>query len=214
MFITFLPSLIHFKHCLPHFFNKKVHRGNLKEYIKNIENKKASTEDANKKQQHLNNGCHNASQIIAKSLKSPKLEVVGDSDELSTIFKKFDSKYKTDSEKESAYNNDADDGDYDSGGAQEQKTPPSQDSPNTEDSPSSVPKPMPRTSRNNSLQDSNQQQLGQDAPSILPKPRPRTSAGAYKVCPFVVTVISTFYVRFLFTILLMLWLLLLYFFKI
>lgn len=149
-------------------FLPKIHRGNLKEYIKNIENKK------------LNNGSHTippttppTQQIIAKSLKSPKQEVV-ETDELSNIFKKFDSKYKTDSEKECGEDNMMHD---DDGGS------PSQDSPNTEDSSSSVPKPMPRTSRNNSLQDS-MPNLPMDANKVMPKPRPRTTASAYKVCDF------------------------------
>lgn len=186
--------------CLPckiHTCYKQVHRGNLKEYIKNIENKKLSSKDGlNVKQQF--NGSHNTTtQIIAKSLKSPKQEV-GDADELSTIFKKFDTKYKTDSEKESSENIDDncvgsgggydDDNNYEDDGAREQ-SPPSQDSPNTEDSSSSVPKPMPRTSRNNSLQDSTgqqQQPLVVEANKVMPKPRPRTTASAYKVCEFVV----------------------------
>lgn len=184
--------------CLPckiHTCNKQVHRGNLKEYIKNIENKKLSSKDGiNVKQQF--NGSHNTTtQIIAKSLKSPKQEV-GDADELSTIFKKFDTKYKTDSEKESSENIDDncvgsggydDDNNYEDDGARE-PSPPSQDSPNTEDSSSSVPKPMPRTSRNNSLQDSTgqQQPLAVEPNKVMPKPRPRTTASAYKVCEFVV----------------------------
>lgn len=154
----------------------------MKEYIKNIENKKLllQQDEKNNKKQHLN-GCHNIpQQIIAKSLKSPKQEAVDaddyQKDELSTIFKKLDAKYKTDSEKEMMIedNNEGD------GGAQ-QKSPPSEESPNTEDSSSSsVPKPMPRTSRNNSLPDT-QPQSPQDSNSVIPKPRPRTSAGAYKV---------------------------------
>lgn len=137
------------------------------------------------KKQHLN-GCHNIpQQIIGKVLlKSPKQEVVDDGDdfhkdELSTIFKKFDAKYKTDSEKEMAAN---ENNESDMGGNQEH-SPPSINSPNTEDSSSSsVPKPMPRTSRNNSLQDAAQPQSALDSNAITPKPRPRTSAGAYKVC--------------------------------
>ncbi|XP_023292449.2 coronin-7 isoform X1 [Lucilia cuprina] len=160
-----------------------IHRGNLKEYVKNIENKKlVLIDDKLNKKQHLN-GCHNnPQQIIAKSLKSPKQEVVDggedfQKDELSTIFKKFDTKYKTDSEKEMIMADDSHEGD---GGAQ-QITPPSEDSPNTEDSSSSsVPKPMPRTSRNNSLPDAQQPQSPLESNNVIPKPRPRTSAGAYK----------------------------------
>ncbi|XP_073834070.1 coronin isoform X2 [Musca autumnalis] len=162
-----------------------IHRGNLKEYIKNIENKKLTHDD---KQQQQFNGSHPnnpvTQQIIAKSLKSPKQEVV-ETDELSNIFKKFDSKYKTDSEKESAggggcvgYDDDNNLHDDESGHGREH-SPPSQDSPITEDSSSSVPKPMPRTSRNNSLQDS-MPNLPMDANKVMPKPRPRTTASAYK----------------------------------
>ncbi|XP_013109515.2 coronin-7 isoform X1 [Stomoxys calcitrans] len=168
-----------------------IHRGNLKEYIKNIENKKLSLDDKQLKQQQQQlNGSHNANtQIIAKSLKSPKQEVV-EVDELSTIFKKFDAKYKTDSEKESTGDMDENGGRYDDdnndeedGAREHSPHSSSQDSPNTEDSSSSVPKPMPRTSRNNSLQDTlsgQQQPLSVEANKVLPKPRPRTTATAYK----------------------------------
>ena len=116
-------------------------------------------------------------------MKSPKQEVVDtedfQKDELSTIFKKFDAKYKTDSEKDNS-NVIVEESNEDGGGMQ-QYSPPSENSPNTEDSSSSsVPKPMPRTSRNNSLPDA-QLQSPMEPPNVMPKPRPRTSATAYKV---------------------------------
>uniref|UniRef100_A0A1A9V0J8 Coronin n=1 Tax=Glossina austeni TaxID=7395 RepID=A0A1A9V0J8_GLOAU len=147
-----------------------VHRGNLKEYIRNIENKL----------KHVN-GCAPDNQIISKKKINKEEDMVIDQqkrDELATIMRKFDSKYKTDSEKdnkgeEGMINTDA--------------SSPLQnvESPNTDESSSNnastAPTPMPRTSRNNSLPDSGQLTNAGGGNNIMPRPRPRTTTpGAYK----------------------------------
>ncbi|XP_055843169.1 coronin-7 isoform X2 [Episyrphus balteatus] len=170
-----------------------VHRGNLKSVVLNIENKKSL--EAKKQQQ---NGRHaSTTPVVVTAVKNDlrfndKSDNNKDDDELlalsrNDIMKKFDSKYKSDTDNKnissirkravSPQNGD-----------NNHEEPPrmvshnsSQESPeescSSDHSITSPPKPMPRTSRNNSLPDSQHSSSSDETP----RPKPRTTTpSSYK----------------------------------
>uniref|UniRef100_A0A1A9W972 Coronin n=1 Tax=Glossina brevipalpis TaxID=37001 RepID=A0A1A9W972_9MUSC len=147
-----------------------VHRGNLKEYIKNIENKL----------KHVN-GCGPDNQIISKRTITKEEEAAIDQqkkDELTAIMRKLDSKYKTDSEKDNKAGEVMLNTDESSVLANIESFNPDESNSNNI---STTPTPMPRTSRNNSLPDSGQLTNTDGGNHIIPRPRPRTTTpGTYK----------------------------------
>lgn len=131
------------------------------------------------------NGNTNDTTIIPKKTKFKQQNVVDLSAvELNEIMKKFDLKYKTDSEKDSKVTL------VDSHIVSESSPPPTSlslnDSSNSNsegNSVTSAPTPMPRTSRNNSLVETVAQSsaIAGDG-SAPPKPKPRTTtSSSYKV---------------------------------
>lgn len=180
-----------------------VHRGNLKSVVMNIENKKS----LEAKKQHQN-GRHMPSTVVTtgpvkndynkiKSDNKDKKDGDNDNDELlslsrNDIMKKFDNKYKTDSEKSIppirkrniSPQNGGDGGDNNHEEQSRivslnssQESP--EDSCHSDHSITTPPKPMPRTSRNNSLPDSQHSSSSDETPTPRPKPR-TTTPSSYK----------------------------------
>ncbi|XP_054728049.1 coronin-7 isoform X1 [Anastrepha obliqua] len=207
-----------------------VHRGNLNDLIKNIENKKVSNktpplkspsnamESGNLLQQRNGNGKNhfqmktsigNEKDGSVKALlhdhsisESEKVEEVGGAGfTKSELIRKFDNKYKTDSEKDfkeleltRRFSRESP-ADESTGSSEDATTdlssPPQQQQREREGSSGSVgsgvtspPRPMPRTSRNNSLGDAATTGAfasGAGGDEVMPRPRPRTTAAsAYK----------------------------------
>lgn len=222
LYNIFSSSVISILFCIYNFLLLKIHRGNLNEYAKNIENKKSNKTPANAKttttttvHQQSNLSSHQNEHIssIKKFAISSDDDNNKESNELTSlskrdIIRKFDAKYKTDSEKETVVSNknrlsfiESKDVDCNPDSPQEDSTGSSEEvsseSPQQQHSGgdsgfNSPPKPMPRTSRNNSLPDATTTTT--TTPPIntpgsvsmednsMPRPRPRTTAAStYKV---------------------------------
>lgn len=182
----------------------------MKDFIKNLENRKTTAKKNNQHISQKRNGQHTETtpKKVITSLESAKKNYGsngnnsdGDDHRVLTkndIIRKFDTKYKIDSEKDTKReeivqktenfrnyghfsiedNNCNEESPADeSYGSEETST--STSSPQQNDSAATTPpKPMPRTSRNNSLPDSSQSSVDE----VVPRPRPRTNANTtYKV---------------------------------
>ncbi|XP_068139744.1 coronin-7 isoform X1 [Drosophila tropicalis] len=186
-----------------------IHRGNLSDFIRNLENQKSkrqqlpqqqqsekpSTAAPNdneqfvlfRKSQHQNfeekNGNDNGHTNESRKQK--------DSMECSELIRKFEAKYKTDSEKDRGQELDGwlhkekespTEHEHSMGSSEEALSSGGMDN-NSASSSNSPPKPMPRTSRNNSLPEvvGGGSISAGEADNGTPRPRPRTTAAqAYK----------------------------------
>lgn len=214
-----------------------MHRGNLNDLIKNIENKKVSNKTppqqtlkspsnpmvAGNVVQQRNGGTGNKHFAMKTSIENDKEDIVKTSETEKTeedhvvsvgftkseLLRKFDNKYKTDSEKDCketelsrrfSRESPADEstgssedasiataGDLSSPSQHQQQHREREGSSGSVGSGvTSPPRPMPRTSRNNSLGDAATTAAvtgGVAGDEVTPRPRPRTTAAAaYKVC--------------------------------
>ncbi|XP_017870052.1 PREDICTED: coronin-7 isoform X1 [Drosophila arizonae] len=188
-----------------------IHRGNLSDFVKNLENLKAKGKTQNQHQkpattsmakrndnEHFvmlrkcnngeeRNGNGNASDCNEKRLHQAKVQPKEEcSLNQSELIRKFEAKYKTDSEKDQQaqqLHHHLDDKDspteHSTGSSEEASSSAALDT-NSPSGSHSPPKPMPRTSRNNSLPESTTPQSGSggDSECNTPRPRPRTTAAA------------------------------------
>ncbi|XP_030380973.1 coronin-7 isoform X1 [Scaptodrosophila lebanonensis] len=191
-----------------------VHRGNLSDFVKNIENQKAkiktqkptAVQSGNvgigkrNDNDHFvmlrkcnnypeeKNGNDNSNNTNGK--KNPECSL-----SQSELIRKFDNKYKTESEKDGHEDEKESPTENSTGSSEEASSSGGLDN-NSACGNNSPPKPMPRTSRNNSLPETNNPQSsgsvaggvggansggGEVGESNTPRPRPRTTAtGVYK----------------------------------
>ncbi|EDW06284.2 uncharacterized protein Dmoj_GI21649 [Drosophila mojavensis] len=188
-----------------------IHRGNLSDFVKNLENLKAKGKTQNQHQkpattsmakrndnEHFvmlrkcnngeeRNGNGNAGDCNEKRLHQAKVQPKEEcSLNQSELIRKFEAKYKTDSEKDQQaqqLHHHLDDKDspteHSTGSSEEASSSAALDT-NSPSGSHSPPKPMPRTSRNNSLPESTTPQSGSggDSECNTPRPRPRTTAAA------------------------------------
>lgn len=187
----------------------------MSDFVKNLENQKAKGKTQNQNQkpattsmakrndnEHFvmlrkcnngeeRNGNGNASDCNEKRLHQAKMQPKEEcSLNQSELIRKFEAKYKTDSEKDQQaqqLHHQLDDKDspteHSTGSSEEASSSAALDT-NSPSGSHSPPKPMPRTSRNNSLPEATTPQSGSggDSECNTPRPRPRTTAAAaYKV---------------------------------
>ncbi|XP_017030540.1 coronin-7 isoform X3 [Drosophila kikkawai] len=178
-----------------------IHRGNLSDLVKNLENQrsKGSTKPMAKRNDNEHfvmlskgnnfeekNGNDNSNQSNQSNGK--KVAQSQPDGECSELIRKFEAKYKVDSEKEKAQSqSQSQEDDKESPTEHEHSTGSSEEVSSSAASGShSPPKPMPRTSRNNSLPEAASDSAGENnsgsgSGSGTPRPRPRTTAaGSYK----------------------------------
>ncbi|KAH8266238.1 hypothetical protein KR038_004322 [Drosophila bunnanda] len=176
-----------------------IHRGNLSDLVKNLENQRSkgsantiATKPLAKRNDNEHfvmlskgnnfeekNGNDNSNQSNGK--KGGMLPAQSQPDgECSELIRKFEAKYKVDSEKEKAQSqSQSQEDDKESPTEQEHSTGSSEEVSSSAASGShSPPKPMPRTSRNNSLPEAASDSAGENSGSGTPRPRPRTTAAA------------------------------------
>ncbi|XP_037724371.1 coronin-7 isoform X1 [Drosophila subpulchrella] len=183
-----------------------IHRGNLSDFVKNLENQRAKSNTIGKPipsqpakrndNEHFvmlnkgnnfeeKNGNDNSSESNGKKSTPSQSQPDG---ECSELIRKFEAKYKVDTEKEkaNAYAQSQED-DKESPTEQEHSTGSSEEvsssgglDNHSASGSHSPPKPMPRTSRNNSLPEASDS-AGESSSTTTPRPRPRTTAAsAYK----------------------------------
>ncbi|XP_039499560.1 coronin-7 isoform X1 [Drosophila santomea] len=181
-----------------------IHRGNLSDFVKNLENQRAKSNTTGKPNQQakrndnehfvmLNkgnnfeekNGNDNSNDSNGKKSIPSQSQPDG---ECSELIRKFEAKYKVDSEKEKAHayaQSQEDDKEspteqeHSTGSSEEVSSSGGLDNHSASGS-HSPPKPMPRTSRNNSLPEASDS-AGESSSTNTPRPRPRTTAAsAYK----------------------------------
>ncbi|KAH8245350.1 hypothetical protein KR032_009380 [Drosophila birchii] len=169
-----------------------IHRGNLSDLVKNLENQRSKgTKPLAKRNDNEHfvmlskgnnfeekNGNDNSNQSNGKK-GSGGAQSQPDG-ECSELIRKFEAKYKVDSEKEKAQcQAQSQEDDKESPTEQEHSTGSSEEVSSSAASGShSPPKPMPRTSRNNSLPEAASDSAGENNGSGTPRPRPRTTAAA------------------------------------
>ncbi|KAL7744976.1 hypothetical protein ACLKA6_007244 [Drosophila palustris] len=186
-----------------------IHRGNLSDFIKNIENQRAKGKSSNQKSaapsvkrndnEHFmmlrskcNNGEekngngneNNGSSCNDKKMNQPcpnpnKGQAEECSLSQSELIRKFEAKYKTDSEKDVQVDEKESPTEHSTGSSEEASSSGALDT-NSASGSHSPPKPMPRTSRNNSLPEATTPGSGGDSAGEgnTPRPRPRTTAAA------------------------------------
>ncbi|KAM8720160.1 hypothetical protein ACLKA7_006238 [Drosophila subpalustris] len=188
-----------------------IHRGNLSDFIKNIENQRAKGKSSNQKSaapsvkrndnEHFmmlrskcNNGEekngngneNNGSSCNDKKMNQPSPNPnpnKGQTEECSLsqseLIRKFEAKYKTDSEKDIQVDEKESPTEHSTGSSEEASSSGALDT-NSASGSHSPPKPMPRTSRNNSLPEATTPGSGGDSAGEgnTPRPRPRTTAAA------------------------------------
>ncbi|XP_030567468.1 coronin-7 isoform X1 [Drosophila novamexicana] len=183
-----------------------IHRGNLSDFIKNLENQKAkgksqnqkpattSTERNDNKHFMMLRKCNNGEEKNGnenpgseKRLAHPKTQADECSLNQNELIRKFEAKYKTDSEKDHHQQADEKESptEHSTGSSEEASSSAALDT-NSPSGSHSPPKPMPRTSRNNSLPEAGNPQSGCGSGSgndsagecNTPRPRPRTTAAA------------------------------------
>ncbi|EDV91711.1 coronin-7 isoform X2 [Drosophila grimshawi] len=180
-----------------------IHRGNLNDFIKNIENQKTKSKNQNLNQckiaaatstkrndnEHFvlqvrkcNNGEEkNGNESNAATATNEKQRSVHATTECSLsqseLIRKFEAKYKTDSEKEPPCQVDEKESptEHSTGSSEEASSSAALDT-NSASGSHSPPKPMPRTSRNNSLPEATSCDSAGECNT--PRPRPRTTAAA------------------------------------
>ncbi|XP_070074392.1 coronin-7 isoform X2 [Drosophila takahashii] len=183
-----------------------IHRGNLSDFVKNLENQRAKSQTTAAKRndnEHFvmlnkgnnfeeKNGNDNSSESNGKKSTASQSQQSQPDGECSELIRKFEAKYKVDSEKEKAANAYAQsqEDDKESPTEQEHSTGSSEEHSShssgggmdnhSASGSHSPPKPMPRTSRNNSLPEASDS-AGESSSTTTPRPRPRTTAAsAYK----------------------------------
>ncbi|KAH8420102.1 hypothetical protein KR009_005811 [Drosophila setifemur] len=177
-----------------------IHRGNLSDLVKNLENQRSKSHTTAKPLAKRNdnehfvmlskgnnfeekNGNDNSNQSNGKKTQSQP------DGECSELIRKFEAKYKVDSEKEPKANVHAQsqedekesptEQEHSTGSSEEASSSGGLDTHSASGS-HSPPKPMPRTSRNNSLPEASDS-AGESSTTNTPRPRPRTTAAsAYK----------------------------------
>ncbi|XP_034100927.1 coronin-7 isoform X1 [Drosophila albomicans] len=178
-----------------------IHRGNLSDFVKNLENQRAKGKchvvmlrsKCDEKNGNGNNGnanangnngngneSHNNSDSSNNTKKNNSQEC---SLSQSELIRKFEAKYKTDSEKDIVHQVDEKESptEHSTGSSEEASSSAGLDT-NSASGSHSPPKPMPRTSRNNSLPEATTPQGSSGGDSAgegnTPRPRPRTTAAA------------------------------------
>ncbi|XP_017064740.1 coronin-7 isoform X1 [Drosophila eugracilis] len=183
-----------------------IHRGNLSDFVKNLENQRAKSNTTAKPipnqqakrndNEHFvmlnkgnnfeeKNGNDNSNESNGKKNTPSQSQPDG---ECSELIRKFEAKYKVDSEKEKAHgyaqsqeddNQSPTEQEHSTGSSEEVSSSGGLDNHSASGS-HSPPKPMPRTSRNNSLPEASDS-AGESGSTNTPRPRPRTTAAsAYK----------------------------------
>ncbi|KAH8289104.1 hypothetical protein KR054_000406 [Drosophila jambulina] len=166
-----------------------IHRGSLSDLVKNLENQRSKgTKPLAKRNDNehfvmLSKGNNfeekNGNDNRDSSNQSNGKKGGGQSQpdgECSELIRKFEAKYKVDSEKEKAQSQEDE---KESPTEQEHSTGSSEEVSSSAASGShSPPKPMPRTSRNNSLPEAASDSAGENSGGGTPRPRPRTTAAA------------------------------------
>ncbi|XP_017054931.1 coronin-7 isoform X2 [Drosophila ficusphila] len=186
-----------------------IHRGNLSDFVKNLENQRAKSTTIGKPtpnqqakrndNEHFvmlnkgnnfeeKNGNDNSNESNGKKGTTPSQSQCQPDGECSELIRKFEAKYKVDSEKEKAHAHaQSQEDDKESPTEQEHSTGSSEEHSSSggldnhsASGSHSPPKPMPRTSRNNSLPEASDS-AGESSSTTTPRPRPRTTAAsAYK----------------------------------
>ncbi|KAH8354729.1 hypothetical protein KR084_004466 [Drosophila pseudotakahashii] len=192
-----------------------IHRGNLSDFVKNLENQRAKSNTTGKPptnqqakrndNEHFvmlnkgnnfeeKNGNDNSNSESNGKKSTPSQSQQSQQDgECSELIRKFEAKYKVDSEKEKVANayaqSQSQEDDKESPTEQEHSTGSSEEHSShssggldnhSASGSHSPPKPMPRTSRNNSLPEASDS-AGESSSTTTPRPRPRTTAAsAYK----------------------------------
>ncbi|XP_034490878.1 coronin-7 isoform X1 [Drosophila innubila] len=181
-----------------------IHRGNLSDFIKNIENQRAKGKSSNQKSaapsvkrndnEHfmmLRSKCNNGEEKNGNGTENNDKKMThpnpnpnkGQTEECSLsqseLIRKFEAKYKTDSEKDVQVDEKESPTEHSTGSSEEASSSGALDT-NSASGSHSPPKPMPRTSRNNSLPEATTPGSGGDSAGEgnTPRPRPRTTAAA------------------------------------